>query len=59
MREAVEAEKFRYSQQIESLNDTLEKKEKDRAKLEQRAQQTSEERASLLAKQKELQWEKD
>ena len=59
VREAVESEKVRYSNQIQDLSDTIETREKDLAKLDEKCKIMAEERATLLTKQKELHWEKD
>ena len=50
VREAVESEKIRYSNQVQDLSETIETREKDIAKLDEKCKTMSEERATLLSK---------
>ena len=59
VREAVESEKARFQQQIETLSDQLADADEKISKMEERTQQLLEERSSLMTKQKELHWERD
>ena len=59
VREAVESEKARYATQMEDLSEQIGAREKELAKLSDKCKGMSEERATLLSKQKELHWEKD
>ena len=55
----MESEKERHARQVGELNDTIQGKEKELMKMEEKVKAMGEERASLLSKQKELHWEKD
>ena len=55
----MESEKLRYASQMEDLGEKIAAREKDVAKLDDKCKGMSEERATLLSKQKELHWEKD
>ena len=59
VREAVESEKARFQQQVETLSDQLADADEKISKMEERTQQLLEERSSLMTKQKELHWERD
>ena len=50
VREAVESEKMRYANQVQDLSETIETREKDLAKLDEKCKSMSEERATLLSK---------
>ena len=59
VREAVDSERFRFETQLRDLTDQVDTKEQTLAKAEERVRQMTEERATLLSKQKELHWERD
>ena len=50
VREAVESEKERHARVVSELNDTIQGKEKELAKMEEKVKAMGEERAGLLSK---------
>ena len=59
MRDAIESEKERHQNQVKGLTESLDTSEEKIEKLEQKNRELNEERSTLLARQKELQWEGD